>query len=265
MKKLLAVLGIAAATIAGASAQLVVYDGFDYTASQNLTVQTTWSSLNTGVPPVVQAGNLSVSGLASPTGNRVSWDTGNIQEALKAVTSQSSGTVYYSFAFQLTALPTTATYSFALGTGNTNYAAPVWLQASGSNFNIGLSNRSNSTPNYAIGTYSLSTTYFLVGSYTFNSGTGDDASSLWIDPISSSFGADTAPTPSLTATGGTDMTAISQFLIRGAAGSPSGIMDELRIGTTWASVTPVPEPSTWALAGLGAGLVLWRLRRKRTA
>jgi hypothetical protein len=42
------------------------------------------------------------------------------------------------------------------------------------------------------------------------------------------------------------------------------IVDELRIGTSWADVTSVPEPAVFALAGLGFfGMVsFYRLRRR---
>jgi len=118
--------------------------------------------------------------------------------------------------------------------------------------------------------YALNTPVLLVGRYDFVAGTGNDTSALWINPASATFGAGAAPTATLTSSGGTDMTAISQFLLRGAAGSPVAKVDELRVGTTWASVTPaaaaVPEPSTYAaLAGavalLGA-VVHRRLRAK---
>jgi hypothetical protein len=35
------------------------------------------------------------------------------------------------------------------------------------------------------------------------------------------------------------------------------------IGIDDFSITVVPEPTTWALVGLGTALVLWRLRRKQ--
>lgn len=59
--------------------------------------------------------------------------------------------------------------------------------------------------------------------------------------------------------------------IRPFAGNPSaeagnigaqGYLDEIRIGETFLDVTPVPEPSTWALVGLGL-LAFLKFRRKR--
>jgi hypothetical protein len=47
-------------------------------------------------------------------------------------------------------------------------------------------------------------------------------------------------------------------------GNPGMFYDEVRLGTTWADVTPIPEPRTYALlAGLGV-LALAALRRGRT-
>jgi hypothetical protein len=43
----------------------------------------------------------------------------------------------------------------------------------------------------------------------------------------------------------------------GVAGRYSTDFDEIRIGTTFASVTPIPEPGTAGLLGLGLGLLLW--------
>jgi hypothetical protein len=240
----------------------ITYDGFDYVVSGNLAGNTNWTPLNTGTAPVIASGNLSVPGLASPTGNKVSFLSGNIQEAIGALNTYNTDTVYFSLALSLTSVPTTATYSLGLSTSNTNYGATVWLQAAGSDYNIGLANRSTSTPTYDTTAFALNTTVFLVGAYTFVSGTGNDVSTLWINPSAATFGAETAPAFTLQATGGTDMTAITQFLLRGAAGSPAGEIDELRIGTSWASVTPVPEPSAFA-ALLGGASLLGLVRRRR--
>ena len=238
----------------------ITYESFDYAAATTLESSADWAPLNTGTAPTITTGNLSVPGMVDPAGNMVSFPGGNFQEAIGTLDSYSSGTVFFSLAFQLSSLPTAATYSFALATGNTNYGAPIYLQASGAGFQVGLANRSSgATIAYAPTLYDLNSTVFIVGSYTFNAGATNDVSNLWINPDASTFNTGSTPTATLTATGGTDRTIINQFLLRGAAGSPAGVFDELRIGTTWASVA-VPEPAT---ALLGAFGLLGLLRRRR--
>ena len=273
MKKTILAILTAVVSVASSQAQ-IMYDSFNYTVGNPLgTTPATngnWLPLNTGTAPLVASGNLDVAGLQSSTGNSVSWATGNIQEAYTTFSSVSTGLPFYSFAFRLTALPTGTTYSFGLiqpGT-TTFYGSTIWLRASGSGFNIGLDNRSSVAPtsNYAAPTYDLNDTIFIVGSYEFVSGTGNDVSRIWINPSSTNFGALSAPTATITATGGTDLTGVGGFLLRGASGSPSGAMDELRIGTGWADVTPVPEPSSTVLMVLGAaGLIGIRAMRRKSS
>lgn len=238
----------------------ITYESFNYTAATTLESSADWAPLNTGTAPTITTGNLTVPGMVAPAGNMVSFPGGNFQEAIGTLDSYSTGTVFFSLALQLSSLPTSATYSFALATGNTNYGAPVYFQASGAGFQVGLANRSSgATVAYAPTVYNLNSTVFIVGSYTFNAGAGNDVSNLWINPDASTFKAGTAPTSTLTASGGTDLSIINQFLLRGAAGSPAGVFDELRIGSSWASVA-VPEPAT---ALLGAFGLLGLLRRRR--
>jgi hypothetical protein len=265
--KTFASLALASCFAVSAMGQFPIYDGFNYPVDSTLAGNPGWTPLNTGTAPVVAAGNLSVSGLASSSGNHVSTPGGNFQEAILALGSTTTtGTVFFSFAVNLSAAPTVAAYSFALATGNTNYGAAVWLQASDTGFQIGLSNRSNSTPNYASSVLALNQTHYVVGAYTFVEGTANDSSQLWINPAASSFGS-SAPAATLSAIGGTDLAGISQFLIRGVVGTPTFLVDELRIGTSYASVTPaIPEPSTYA-AILGllvlAGAIAVRRRGRK--
>jgi len=260
MKKSLGALFVLVAANCASQAAFT-YDGFNYTVGGTLAGNTDWTLLNAGAAPVIASGDLTINGLPS-TGNKVSFASGNIQEALGTLNTFNSGTVYFSLAFRLTAVPTTTSYSFALSTGNTNYGAPVFIQVDGTDgFELGVANRSNSTPVFDTTKLFLNTTYFIVGSYTFVSGATNDTSALWINPDPSSFGALTAPTSTLTAAGGNDLAAITQFLLRGQSGSPSGEMDELRVGTSWDAVTTIPEPSTF-LGLIGGTALLGMIRRR---
>jgi hypothetical protein len=86
--------------------------------------------------------------------------------------------------------------------------------------------------------------HFVVGCYKFNSGgttTNDDLVSLWIDPPTSSFGTAETNLPSPDAGGmitnwGVNA-AVTEFGLRGNFAPASKRMTDLRIGTTWASVT----------------------------
>lgn len=257
-----------AISVPTAFAQLQQYDGFAYTVGSTLAGNGTWTTNNTGTAPLIASGNLSVSGLQAPTGEKVSWEPGNIQEALNTFgTTLTSGTVFFSMALQLTNLPTSTSYSFMLGSSGSTFGNTIWVRTNGlGGFNLGI-NKGTTAANtvYASDNLSLSNTYFIVSSYEFVSGTLNDIANLWVNPDSSTFGAGSAPSVSAFATNsGGDVANISVFQLRGANGSPGGVMDELRIGTDWASVTPVPEPSTYALLGLAAaGLGAHIIRRRR--
>jgi hypothetical protein len=131
------------------------------------------------------------------------------------------------------------------------------------------------------GTYTTNTTIFVVGKYqtvgSLQNGTlpiaTDDVASLWINPPSSTFGG-YDPAGALTSTSGDDVTTTSSpgnnhtlqsFILRqnGTATDnriPPGIIyDELRVGTSWADVTPgVPGDYNGDGTVDGADYVLWR-------
>lgn len=93
-------------------------------------------------------------------------------------------------------------------------------------------------------------TNFIVMKYTFNSGAGNDTVALWVNPDPGSFGLnepaattnDVPPTAASTFTSATESPSGLQFFqVRGgASSSPSGVIqiDDIRIGDTWADVTP---------------------------
>ena len=103
-------------------------------------------------------------------------------------------------------------------------------------------------------------TVFIVSRYTFNgAANNDDTCDLWLNPNPSTFGADTPPTPSVAnvgATGGTDLTQLDRFFFRRSNGFPlRTVADELRIGYTWAQVTP-QAPPTLTVVPSGTNVVL---------
>jgi len=131
--------------------------------------------------------------------------------------------------------------------------------------------------------------YFMVIKYTFVDGAANnDIVSLWINPIASTLGDNTGEASAslagnsyysavnATVTANLDASQISSFLLigRGQASAAGNVnksldvtMDELRIGTTWAAVTPVPEASAFAIMAIAVGgaLACIRFRQKSRA
>jgi hypothetical protein len=102
---------------------------------------------------------------------------------------------------------------------------------------------------YATGNTNAGTfgqTNLVVLKYTFNPGPANDTVALWINPDPGSFGltepAATTNDVAQTTTAGTDASAgLDYFQVRaGSGGNAAGTcqIDDVRIGTTWADVTP---------------------------
>lgn len=214
--------------------------------------------------PSIYPGSLSYSGLAPSTGNSVKFggiDSGGMAARFSEATGvlASSNTLYYSFIFQLVATNGLSTSSpFWAGFNNSagsqgNLPTLVGTRINckpangGLNFQIGLDKSSGLTSlfQYATNLFTTNSVIFVVGSYTFNTGTtSDDVSQLWINPDSSTFGTTNAPPATLTSSSGTDLAQIASFcLFNRSAGEPQGIiLDQLSIGTSWDQVTPTNIP-----------------------
>ena len=110
--------------------------------------------------------------------------------------------------------------------------------------------------------YSPNATLFLVLSYTFGPGTGDDVARLWVNPVPGTL--ESANTPVVTATSTTDIAnnRIQSFFLRNNSVEPTiTIIDDLRVGTAWEDVTPIPEPTSFGLLAAAAAVVLTRRPR----
>lgn len=87
--------------------------------------------------------------------------------------------------------------------------------------------------------YNPGETLFLVLSYTFGPAANDDVAKLYVNPAPGSL--ESTNTPVVSTTGASDVTnsRAQVFFLRNNSVQPaSTIIDDLRIGTTWADVTP---------------------------
>jgi len=256
MKKIYLVLSLIVAHVS--MAQPLLYDGFNYTpsATNGLNVQSSgaWANVNTGDSILVTANSLSYTGLAASIGNKVAFDGAGVDN-YRFFSPQTTGTVYASCILNLSSLGTmngTGTYVLNfMETGTTNtYGGCLWLKASTTvgKYLIGISTRSSgSTPTYTTVDMNLNQSYFIVFSYEIIAGLANDVTRMWIN--TTQFGG-TAPVSTLTATGGTDLgvAGIGRILLRQPAATlpaPFVEFDEIRVGTTWADVTPCASPSSY--------------------
>lgn len=259
-------------------ATLLMYENFGHTPSTNLVGKTpsgetsAWAEDASGTALTLAGGDLSApSGLQASSGNRVQIpaSTGH-QSAQVAYDVTGSNDIFYSFLVRLDNVSSVSTTFATLvrveSAGATNGAA-VFVRQNGSNsdqFDLGIHKRANAgaaETTASIQALGEGSVYFIVARYNTN-GAGTDSMDLWLNPSSGTFAGVTPPTPTFSSTLGTDNTALwNTFVIDPPNGSAQGFFDELRVGTTWASVTPViPEPASWALVAL-AGVCLMPRRR----
>jgi hypothetical protein len=241
MKKLLwALLILSICLPARALAAPLFEENFDYTAGDSLTWHG-WichSSCQTNRQYVVTPGLTYAGYPSSGIGNADTVRTTG-QDVHKCFTAQTSGTVYYAFLTKIATATTGGDYCMHLGEGctgtySTNFWARVYFKINGSNqLAFGLTKYNETPVTYTGFNYSLNTTYLVVVSYTFNTGsTTDDSISLWVNPAC-------APQPTadltVTATGKTDATNITSVDIRQGSGFVLKV-DGIRVALNWTDV-----------------------------
>lgn len=286
---------------ASSHATLLIYEGFDYTASSNLgaikpnssTVgldQTTFYA-GTGVANyAVQASSLSFGSLQT-TGGSVSFSAAtNVASGKLALASAYSGTLWSSYLVTLSTQGGSATDGALLRISND-------AANTGERF-LGFADSRSSSTAVAVGydatptstgiTLTASTTYIIISKFTnvgavLNNTTTTGQSSIWalteaqFGNFIAGGGTEAylnAATVAGTATGvtarGNDATLITGTYSLSSGNfaalvsvNDAGSFDELRFGTTLTDVTPIPEP---AVAGViaGAGTLLVALLRRRT-
>jgi hypothetical protein len=219
----------------------------------------TWGSSGKGNITNIGAAALSYPGLYQTDGSVGAYVSDlNVSGARSAgiqLTTLNSGAVYVSFLLNVQTWPTNVNrlvwqMNSAVGLGGSDLFG---FLISTTNTTTGISNRvyvvkhgsstsivNNTVPPEAP-SITAGTTHLIVVRYTFNPSDSDELA-MWVDPGSLGVAESNVPTPSTTTTTGTDITGFSMFALflqNSAADAGSSLFfDELRLGRTWASVTP---------------------------
>lgn len=272
MKKIL----MTAVLLTGAFVQASLLVSEDFSSAPGALVGTspdtggTWTeNAQAGTTPYsIVSGSLTApDGFAASSGNMASKGGVSGRENQTAFTTQTAGTtLYYSL---LINVPTLKLNSAAEICGLTlndaaDYAS-IRYQNTGENYyTLGVTYRNAISNRMDTTQLTAGSTHLVVVSYQMNSGFLNDVVNFWLDPDMSTFGNETAPAPLLTLTGAqADAPSLNMFELNNASAMPVGVLfDEIRVGTTWADVTPIPEPATIGMLGLGA-LMTVALRRVR--
>ncbi|WP_294824294.1 T9SS type A sorting domain-containing protein [uncultured Flavobacterium sp.] len=214
--------------------------------------------------------SLSFAGLAASTGNRISIVAGNNEDVNKPFTTAiTSGSAYYSALIKvqnttgLNANNVTGDYFLGLTvtTGNgvdpnpevTSFYGRLYVKkgTADNTVNIGVLNTSGgtATPSYVATDFAVNTTLFVVVKYDFASNTA----TLWVNPTPG--GSEVAGTANATGSTAAATTLGGIFIRQGGnatAGTGNVEIDEMRVGETYASVTPATTAGVKesAIAGL---------------
>jgi hypothetical protein len=260
----LAVLGVSCLLVQSASATLFFSEAFNYTAGTSLSANSPWSG---GSAPylTIGSGNLTYTGLQDQGGNELSIVNGSATSGFATFASQTSGQIYYSFLFDPLVVNGGNNYVIALNNPSTGSSGAPGGGTDAIDFYYYANGKPELRANAQSATAGTATaltigqTYLVVEMIDLDAKTA----SMWINPSSLTFGG-SAPTPIATLSGLT-ATSVNDVGVKAQTSTGQYLVDNILVASTWAEVTPtIPEPSTFALMGLGLGLMAAVIRRRRS-
>ena len=212
-------------------------DDFNYTVGTLLTDNGWTAHSSAGSNPItITSPGLSYSNYAgSGVGNAVTL-TGNGEDDNHTFTSTSTGTIYASAMINVTSANATGDYFFHFGSGTTTtYNTRVFVKSATGGFVFGVSKSSNNIQ-WSGNVLTTGSTHFIVLKYTFITGSTNDKAELFIDPTIG--GSEPASSDLSAVISDADFTSIDRICLRQSSTTPVALLDGIRVGQTWASVTP---------------------------
>lgn len=256
--------------------QTLLYEDFNYTVGGNVggnlattsdaTGSNNWAThsntLTTGTGTIdIQSGSLTYTGLVASTGNKILFPGNNTttpRDINRPITATASKIAYYSALVNVTdntQLSATVAYFMGLGAtagaSVTSLGGRLGIASSNTGFRLSIQNTSTGTPTFTEVPLDLTfgTTYFVVVKYDITTA-GATVATLWVNPTS--FGG-AEPVGGVSNSSGTgSFTTFASVFLRNSSGSPKAGIDEIRVGVTWADVTPAAplKVSQNTIAGL---------------
>lgn len=228
------------------------FEPFNFTGSANTNGWTTHSGtagqMQALTTPSNSGNSLYYTNLAASAGNRIGYVSGSTEDVNKPI-SGITGSGYFSFLLNVintTGLNTTGDYFIgfggAAGTPVTILGARTYIKAgaTANTFMMGVLNTSTGTATFLPTEYPCGTTILVVLKLVNTS--NPIAASIWVNPVPGNA----EPAPDATNNIGTNLFAnFASIFLRQGAGTGNLEVDEIRVGSTWADVTPCASPTTY--------------------
>lgn len=217
----------------------------DFSFSGNLT-DNGWTAHSAGgTTPIATTSGLTYTGLnGSGVGNAALVNNLGGEDINRTFTAQGTDgqSVYVSMLVNVNDAATTKTgdYFFHIGDGGgasfTQFSARLFVKITSSVVNFGISNTSTAT--YGTTAFAKNTTYLIIIKYTI-SVAGNDPVAFWVIPSGIPATEVAAGSPELLNSGTAGQNNIQAVGLRqgSSTASVSTIVDAIKIGATWASVT----------------------------